>query len=234
MSSVSTIANNIAIAADDLTIGYGHTVVQQHLSFSLHRGEMVALLGRNGCGKSTLMRTLVGMQPALAGTITMEDGMTPAVVLTEHDTLDHTTVHDIVAMGRYPYTSFLGGLSTEDEQIITDSLRQVGLSAFPLEGGSRGVSSLSSGQQQRVLIAKALAQQTDTILLDEPTSHLDIPGKQEIFAMLRRLATEQGKTILICTHEQELALRYSDRILMMYSHGGGIALTSPSDFRPEW
>lgn len=222
----------MAIEVSDLAIGYGSAIVQQHLSFSLHRGEMVALLGRNGCGKSTLMRTLVGMQPALAGTITMADGMMPAVVLTDHDTIDHTTVHDIVAMGRYPYTSFLGGLSAEDEQIITDSLRQVGLSTFNFQLST--FSALSSGQQQRVLIAKALAQQTDTILLDEPTSHLDIPGRQEIFAMLRRLATEQGKTILICTHEQELALRYSDRILMMYSQGGGIALTSPSDFRPEW
>lgn len=229
----------MAIEVSDLAIGYGSAIVQQHLSFSLHRGEMVALLGRNGCGKSTLMRTLVGMQPALAGTITMADGMMPAVVLTDHDTIDHTTVYDIVAMGRYPYTSFLGGLSAEDERIISESLEAVGFSTpFPLGERGRGrealFSSLSSGQQQRVLIAKALAQQTDTILLDEPTSHLDIPGRQEIFAMLRRLATEQGKTILICTHEQELALRYSDRILMMYSQGGGIALTSPSDFRPEW
>lgn len=225
----------MSISANNLTIGYGSHVVQRNLNFSLRTGEMVAMLGRNGCGKSTLLRTLVGMQAPLDGSITLADRTSPAVVLTEHDSIDRTTIHDIVAMGRYPYTNFLGGLSDEDERIIAHSLELAGMPVSSDDCSADAYfAALSSGQQQRVLIAKALAQQTTVILLDEPTSHLDIPGKQEIFAMLRRLATEEGKTILISTHEQDLALRYCDRILMMYARSGGITLTAPEEFRPEW
>ena len=180
---------------------------------------MVCMLGPNGGGKSTLLRTLAGLQPALSGTIhysstePLEKQL--ALVLTERVTLDMTTVHDVVSMGRYPYTSFLGGLTDSDEQIILQSLADVGMTDYL----HRSFSALSDGESQRVLIAKALAQQTPLILLDEPTAHLDLPNRIRTLQLLQRLAHEQGKTILISTHELDLALRLADRILLL-SHQG--------------
>lgn len=201
----------------DLTIGYGTKVVRSNLTLSLNRGEMVCMLGRNGCGKSTLLRTLASLQPALGGTYRIDD---VAVVLTDRLILDNTTVRDVVAMGRYPYTSFLGKLTAEDEKVIDASLNDVfgaDLSRSTLD--SRLFNSLSDGEKQRVLIAKALAQQTPVILLDEPTAHLDLPNRILVLQLLRRLAHEQGKTILISTHELELALHLSDRILLLSDQG---------------
>ena len=158
-------------------------------------------------------------------------------MLTERLSMDNTTVHDVVAMGRYPYTSFLGGLTDEDERIITESLEKVGfgLSASETSGLSAERSVLcqsigrsffnahSDGEKQRILIAKALAQQTPIILLDEPTAHLDLPHRILVLRLLRQLAHEQGKTVLISTHELDLALALSDRILLM-TPGKGVQL----------
>ena len=186
------------------------------------------MLGPNGCGKSTLLRTLAGLQPALSGDYTLSP---IALVLTERLSMDNTTVHDVVAMGRYPYTSFLGGLTADDERIITESIEQVGFSLSAKRSVETFVSSMfnshSDGEKQRILIAKALAQQTPVILLDEPTSHLDLPHRILVLRLLRRLAHEQGKTILISTHELDLALALSDRILLMSPAGKGIQLDTP-------
>ena len=209
---------------------------------------MVCMLGPNGCGKSTLLRTLAGLQPALSGDFTIADsqqsvaaqsrplncsGSTAssklrheappiALVLTERLSLDNTTIHDVVAMGRYPYTSFLGGLSEDDERIIEQALVDVGL-VTPLSPYRQVASSPfndhSDGEKQRALIAKALTQQTPIILLDEPTAHLDLPNRVRVLQMLRRVAHEQGKTILISTHELDLAIQLSDRILLMSEDG---------------
>lgn len=201
----------------DLTIGYGTKIVRSHLTLSLNKGEMVCMLGRNGCGKSTLLRTLAGLQPALGGTYHIDD---VAVVLTDRLHLDNTTVRDVVAMGRYPYTSFLGALTPADEQIVDASLSEVFSADSQLSTlDSRLFNSLSDGEKQRVLITKALAQQTPVILLDEPTAHLDLPNRILVLQLLRRLAHEQGKTILISTHELELALHLSDRILLLSDQG---------------
>ena len=195
---------------------------------------MVCMLGPNGCGKSTLLRTLAGLQPALSGEYKlMANGQEPtakniALVLTERLSMDNTTVHDVVAMGRYPYTSFLGGLTETDEAIISESLQQVG---FDLSSSTLLLSpfnSHSDGEKQRILIAKALAQQTPIILLDEPTAHLDLPHRILILRLLRNLAHEQGKTVLISTHELDLALALSDRILLMSPNGQGIQLDTPA------
>lgn len=212
--------------------------MQTDLDFSLYAGEMVCMLGPNGCGKSTLLRTLAGLQPALSGAFSIQcSAFRPeksvALVLTERLSMDNTTVHDVVAMGRYPYTSFLGGLSEEDERIIEESLKAVGFyknTEFRSQNSdiSRTMfNAHSDGEKQRILIAKALAQQTPIILLDEPTAHLDLPHRILILRLLRQLAHEQGKTVLISTHELDLALALSDRILLMSPAGRGIQLDIP-------
>ena len=226
---------NVSISTNNLTIGYDHHVVQRDLKFELHPGEMVCMLGPNGCGKSTLLRTLAGLQPALSGTFTTSTlnsqlSTLPhiALVLTERLSLDNTTVHDVVAMGRYPYTSFLGGLSTTDEQIIEQSLADVALS----NTAQTFFNDHPDGEKQRTLIAKALAQETPIILLDEPTAHLDLPNRIRVLQLLRRVAREQNKTILISTHELDLAIKLSDRIMLMTPQQG-IQLDTPTNLREQ-
>ncbi len=220
--------SNVSISTNKLTIGYGETLVQRDLTFSLNAGEMVCMLGPNGCGKSTLLRTLAGLQPALGGEYMHSDAKNIALVLTERLSMDNTTVHDVVALGRYPYSSFLDGLKKEDEAIISESLRQVGFK--DLEISRSFFNAHSDGEKQRILIAKALAQQTPIILLDEPTAHLDLPHRILILRLLRTLAHEQNKTILISTHELDLALALSDRILLM-TPGLGIQLDIAENLR---
>ena len=195
------------------------------------------MLGPNGCGKSTLLRTLAGLQPALSGEYKLSPSLQGrsgeaskdiALVLTERLSMDNTTVHDVVALGRYPYSSFLDGLKAEDENIIEDSLRQVGFADSSVS--QTFFNAHSDGEKQRILIAKALAQQTPIILLDEPTAHLDLPHRILILRLLRTLAHEQGKTILISTHELDLALALSDRILLM-TPGHGILLNTAENLR---
>ena len=246
--------SNVSISTNKLTIGYrtasgGEHIVQRDLTFSLLAGEMVCMLGPNGCGKSTLLRTLAGLQSPLSGEYSLlgeagllaERSKSIALVLTERMSLDNTTVHDVVALGRYPYSSFLDGLTAEDEQIISESLKQVGFENLSDEADLTAERSISDsglsaqrsyfnahsdGEKQRILIAKALAQQTPIILLDEPTAHLDLPHRILILRLLRQLAHEQGKTILISTHELDLALALSDRIMLM-TPGRGIVLDTP-------
>lgn len=233
--------SNVSISTNKLTIGYRTVsgdgyVVQRDLSFSLMSGEMVCMLGPNGCGKSTLLRTLAGLQAALAGEyriqdsgFRIQDAKSVALVLTERLSMEHTTVHDVVAMGRYPYTSFLGGLTAEDEAIIEEALRSVGFEKNTehrtqnTDVAKTFFNAHSDGEKQRILIAKALAQQTPIILLDEPTAHLDLPHRILVLRLLRQLAHEQNKTVLISTHELDLALALSDRILLM-TPGKGIQL----------
>ena len=237
--------SNVSISTNKLTIGYRvqstEYRVQTDLDFALMQGEMVCMLGPNGCGKSTLLRTLAGLQPALSGEYRLcsiselsERSKSIALVLTERLSMENTTVHDIVAMGRYPYTSFLGGLTAEDERIIEEALRAVG---FEITGSrdheitTTMFNAHSDGEKQRILIAKALAQQTPIILLDEPTAHLDLPHRILVLRLLRRLAHEQNKTVLISTHELELALALSDRILLMSPNNGGVLLDTAENLK---
>ena len=226
--------SSVSISTNKLTIGYRiqntEYRVQTDLDFSLIAGEMVCMLGPNGCGKSTLLRTLAGLQPALSGEFTHCDAKNIALVLTERLSMENTTVHDVVAMGRHPYTSFLGRLTSIDEQIIEEALQQVGFERSVDVTQQSAFNAHSDGEKQRILIAKALAQQTPIILLDEPTAHLDLPHRILILRLLRQLAHDQNKTVLISTHELDLALALSDRILLM-TPGKGIQLDTAENLR---
>lgn len=216
------------IKCENLHIGYGSRVIQHDLSFVLNDGELVALLGANGCGKSTLLRTLAGLQPPLGGSYSPEPNETTvALVLTERLSVESATVRDVVAMGRYPYTSFLGTLSPADHRIVDEAMKQVDVSDL----ADSFYNDHSDGEKQRILIAKALAQQTPVILLDEPTAHLDLPSRIKTLNLLRTIAHEQGKTILISTHELDLALRTADNVLLMFPKNNGALLAAPDELR---
>ena len=227
------------ISCNHLTIGYGTRVIQRDLSFTIADGELVALLGANGCGKSTLLRTLAGLQQPLGGecrfsfseafqhssNLAAQRSKYIALVLTERLSADSATVRDVVAMGRYPYTSFLGTLTAADSRIVNEAMQQVDV----LDLADTFYNDHSDGEKQRILIAKALAQQTPVILLDEPTAHLDLPSRIKTLNLLRSIAHEQNKTILISTHELDLALRTADRVLLMYTKNEGIAIDTPQN-----
>ncbi len=210
------------LKANNLSIGYENLSLASGINAVAHPGEMICLLGQNGCGKSTLLRTLCGLQNALEGSVTIENkaiheltgaekAQLLALVLTERVSLENTRVQDVTAMGRYPYSSFLGGLTEQDKTVINEALERVGL----LHKKDTFYNCLSDGEKQRVLIAKALAQETPLILLDEPTAHLDLPNRIRILLLLRELAHTQQKTVIISTHELDLALQLADTIWLM-------------------
>ncbi len=205
------------------------------LSASLHGGELTCLLGPNGAGKSTLLRTLSGFLPPLDGEIFIEgkrlSAHTPAelakvigVVLTERLHLNNMTVEELVGLGRSPYTGFWGRLSGEDRRIVNRSMELVRVE------GMRGrmVSTLSDGERQKVMIAKALAQETPVIFLDEPTAFLDYPSKVEIMQLLLSLAHGEGKTVFLSTHDLELSLQIADRIWLV-DKSKGVVTGTPED-----
>lgn len=220
----------MSLSLKNLTIGYaGHHnthIVQRAINAEILSGQLTCLLGANGIGKSTLLRTLASFQPALEGEVWLNDKridrLTPSelsqhisVVLTEKPDLQNMTVRQLVAMGRAPYTGFWGRLSADDEVIVTTAITQVGITALE----RRYVTTLSDGERQKVMIAKALAQQTPVIYLDEPTAFLDFPSKVEMMQLLRRLAHETSKTIFLSTHDLELSLQVADCIWLMDEAG---------------
>ena len=209
-----------------LSIGYRgkHSVkcVADGISQAIHSGELTCLLGENGAGKSTLLRTLSGFLSPLAGEISIlgrplssykerELATVIGVVLTEKSNLQNMTVRELVGMGRSPYTGFWGRLSADDRRKVDDALSLVGIAAL----SDRMVQTLSDGERQKVMIAKALAQETPIIFLDEPTAFLDYPSKVEILHLLHRLSREMHKTIFLSTHDLELALQIADRLWLM-------------------
>lgn len=209
-----------------LTTGYrskrGEHVVSKQITATLQAGELTCLLGPNGAGKSTLLRTLAAFQPPLSGEMLLDGqllqeytaqqlAMRIGVVLTERPSIKGMRVREMVAMGRSPYTGFWGGLKAEDEKAVDEAIAQVGI--HNLE--RRQVDTLSDGERQKVMIAKALAQQTPIIFLDEPTAFLDFPSKVEMLLLLRRLAREMQKTVFLSTHDIELALQTADRLWLM-------------------
>ena len=196
--------------------------LENDLDIKIYNGELVCLIGPNGCGKSTLMRTIAGLQKPLHGD-TFISGvdvkkMKPhqyarllSLVLTEKINVGAMTVTDIVSIGRYPYTNYFAKLETRDHELIERALDSVHLNEYKY----RFFHELSDGEKQRVMIAKALAQDTPLILLDEPTAHLDLPNRVEIMNILKRLAKETNKAIFLSTHELDLALQTADTIWLM-------------------
>lgn len=211
------------------------TVITRDINASLYSGELTCLLGPNGAGKSTLLKTLTAFLPPLGGEIYIEHkalgdysdaelSKVIGVVLTEKLTLNNMTVEELVGMGRSPYTGFWGRMGDHDRQIVEDSIELVGIGN--LKG--RMIHTLSDGERQKVMIAKALAQETPIIFLDEPTAFLDYPSKVEIMQLLQRLAREKGKTVFLSTHDLELALQIADKVWLL-DKPHGVAIGTPED-----
>ena len=205
-----------------LSIGYSHKVIATDINAQIKGGELTCLIGRNGTGKSTLMRTLAGFLKPLGGTALLDgrdvSRLSPAershlisVVLTDRVDVDGMRVKDLVRVGRQPYTGFFGKMSSDDEEVVNKAIADVGMTDF----AGRQVNSLSDGERQKVMIAKALAQETPVILLDEPTAFLDYPSKKEMFQMLAQLCHEQGKAVLVSTHDLDIALPIADSVIEM-------------------
>jgi iron complex transport system ATP-binding protein len=210
----------------DLTIGYAsrreRKVVASDLSAKVFGGELTCLIGANGVGKSTLLKTLSGFLPKLSGTVCLQGreigdytekelSRVLSVVLTEKVQVTNMTVRALIGLGRSPYTGFWGTLQAEDERVVDEVIARMHIEG--LAGAM--VHTLSDGERQKVMIAKALAQQSRVIFLDEPTAFLDFPSKVEIMRLLRELAHGTGRTIFLSTHDLELAVQLSDRILLM-------------------
>jgi len=224
----------------DLAIGYARprrpaTVVAEGLTMHVERGEFVCLVGPNGAGKATLRRTLSGMQAPLAGSVLLDGravyAMRPdelakrvSVVLTERLHCGAMSVYAMVALGRHPYTGWTGALGREDEKAVRWALEAVDATAL----AARPTSELSDGEMQKALVARALAQEPDLMVLDEPTAFLDLPRRVELMALLRRLARETDRAFLLSTHDLDLALRSADRIWLLRA-GGVMRTGAPED-----
>ncbi len=214
------------VRIENLRVGYrqGKQSLELIRPFAqeVYPGELICLLGPNGSGKSTLMRTLSGLQKPLSGSIFIHGNnlfhysrkalaKQLSLVLTERIRIGPMKVYHMLSLGRYPHLGWTGRLSDRDKSVIQEAVRQTGIDNF-LE---RQVEELSDGETQKVMIARALIQDTPLIFLDEPTAHLDLPNRLEILELLRRLTREAGKTIILSTHELSLALRMADRIWLL-------------------
>ena len=232
--------NSPILSAHDLQIGFqtsrgSRKVVASDLNLELRAGEFVCLAGPNGVGKSTLLRTLTRLQPALGGDVRLRGKLLReynnkelaglvSVVFSEHVQVNVMRVRELVGLGRFPHTGLFDSRSTEDEAAIEKALALTNISQL----ADRFVQELSDGERQRVMIARALAQQPLLLVLDEPTAFLDLPGRISTMHLLRDLAREHQQAVLTSTHDLDLAMRSADRIWLM-DRDGHIAQGSPED-----
>lgn len=227
------------IEIKDLAIGYSSkkekNIVADCINSDIYSGELTCLLGANGIGKSTLMRTLTAFQPKLSGHVFIQGkeieeytekelATLVSVVLTERFDVKNMSSRELIGLGRSPYTGFWGSLSEKDNKIIDQAISLVKIENL----ASRMIHTLSDGERQKVMTAKALTQQTPIILLDEPTAFLDFPSKVEIMQLLHQLSRKTNKTIFLSTHDLELALQIADKIWLMDKENG-IKIGIPED-----
>jgi iron complex transport system ATP-binding protein len=230
---------NRILHTEQLEVGYlsktGNTVVASNINLSLEKGKLIALIGANGIGKSTLLRTLTGLQQPLSGKVLLNGkelsdynaqtlAQQQSLVLTEKLPPSNLTVFELVALGRQPYTNWIGTLSEVDKAKISEALHQT--QTGPLS--QKKHYEISDGQLQKVMIARALAQDTPLIVLDEPTTHLDIEHKLSLFRLLKTLAHRSGKCVLFSTHDIEMAISLSDEMIIMLQ--GRAIQGKPADF----
>ena len=200
------------IRLENISLSYGSRTILRDVSLHLAKGELCALVGRNGAGKSTLLRALTSNDATHIDGVAMSDlsseklAQSVAIVTTERIRIENMLVEDLVAMGRAPYTNWVGHLQDIDRKVVGEAIEMVGLADF----AQRDISTLSDGELQRAMIARAIAQQTAVILLDEPTAFLDIPTRFEVCRLLADLAHKEGKTILFSTHDLDSALPVCD------------------------
>jgi len=228
-----------SIELKGLSIGYQSKrkkkIIADSISATIYSGELTCLLGANGVGKSTLLRTLTAFQPKLSGNIYINGeeiknysekklAKLVSVVLTEKPDIKNMSVTELIGLGRSPYTGFWGTLSKADKAIVDKSIELVHIENL----SERMVDTLSDGERQKVMIAKALAQETPIVLLDEPTAFLDFPSKVEIMQLLHQLSRKTNKTIFLSTHDLELALQIADKIWLMDKQNG-IQIGAPED-----
>lgn len=205
---------------DRLSVGYNGKPLIHDICIDIEKGEIVTLIGPNGSGKSTILKSITRQLKILGGNVYFDDkdlfgiplkklSTKMAVVLTERMKPELMTCHDVVATGRYPYTGKLGILTTNDEKKVEEAMAAVHAG----ELGSRDFNAVSDGQRQRVLLARAICQEPDIIILDEPTSFLDVKHKLELLSILRKMAKEKGITVIMSLHEIDLAQKISDKIV---------------------
>lgn len=212
----------MSISLRHITLAYGRRTLLEEVSAEFAPQSLTALIGRNGTGKSTLLRAVAGLNPAAKGEVRLcgrtlaeltptQRAATVSFVTTERVRIANLACEDVMALGRAPYTNWIGRLREEDRQIVHRALEQVGMGAFARKTMDR----MSDGECQRVMIARALAQDTPVILLDEPTAFLDLPNRYELAVLLRRLAHEERKCILFSTHDLDIALSLCDAVALI-------------------
>ena len=210
------------IELHDITLGYGSRTLLERVSATFPAGSFTALLGRNGSGKSTLLRAIASLGKPADGYITIggrdirdigsgERARMVSMVTTERVRVANLACRQVVALGRAPYTDWSGRLRTEDRESVERAMELTGVSAF----ADKSMDRMSDGECQRIMIARAVAQQTPVILLDEPCAFLDLPARYEMHRLLCRLAREEGKTILFSTHDLDMALGHCDSIALI-------------------
>jgi iron complex transport system ATP-binding protein len=208
----------------DLTVGYAGQTIMSELNLEICAGRFVCFMGPNGIGKSTLIRTLAGLQPPVKGRVILETVHRPAVVLTDRIKAGYMTVRQLITFGRYPYLSWNLKLAPGDVEAIESAISRLNLGSL----SERRLHELSDGQLQLAQVARALAQETSVILLDEPTAHLDLNNRLEITLLLRQLAHESDKAVVMATHELDLALQTADEVWLT-GRGNNILTATPED-----
>ena len=223
------------LSISSLSIGYDKNNVLSNINVVVDQPKLITLIGRNGQGKSTLLKTLTGLIPAMDGEIFFGEKINQdlshkeksklfSVVLTSPPAINNITVKDFVAYGRYPYTNWLAVNKEEDNWQINQAMELCGITNF----AATNIANLSDGERQKVALARAIAQNTPIIFLDEPTSHLDLVNQSELFDLLHQLVEKQAKTIIISSHQLNLALNYADEIWLI--NNGELEANTPDFF----